>query len=541
MKPAWAALIFLIMDASAFAQKPPGVAQLPAEKLSSQAQTILRKYCFECHGQDPKNLQAKINVLDHRSLLDRKIVVPAAPDESELIGSIVDGTMPTGKRAAVPKDDLAVLREWVRSGAPPFPAGASETPETSALGHSYVLQEIWEDVRKQPVGDRPFVRYFSLNHLLGDPKTKADLGLFTEALTKAIQHLSRKGKEVAPVPIDDTKTVFRVDISKLGWDDKPLEIIKDEERAGGSGLTLFDLILLEYPYGFVGPNTPVFDKLARDFLEPANQVRPLAYVRGDWFIYLAAHPAFCEDFLQLPSSERGKQRLDPQVTAAARRFGEAALSLEVVSAELGSVQPTAELKALLRGPPFERLDLRLANGTISRQTWDSYFASVVKELTIGTPLTSLDGLMASEIDSQSPIDVALKTNHDDNVFAPKSDIEIIVSNKTKAVIYVELTVANKLRKGILRKPSPLKPDGLLRYPDKTSTVEGKEEVTVLACENQLSPGDVVRAKNMTDRIVHPCFELQRKGERWQVVNDPGKWIKKKIEIETRTGAAKDER
>ena len=40
--------------------------------------------------------------------------------------------------------------------------------------------------------------------------------------------------------------------------------------------------------------------LAQEFLELANQVRPVPYVRSDWFVSIVTQPPLYEDFLQLP-------------------------------------------------------------------------------------------------------------------------------------------------------------------------------------------------------------------------------------------------
>ena len=69
---------------------------------------------------------------------------------------------------------------------------------------------------------------------------------------------------------------------------------------GRSAVNLFDLLLLEYPYGVVSEDSETFDKLQREFLGLAGQVRPIAYVRADWFVCTATLPPLYEDFLGLP-------------------------------------------------------------------------------------------------------------------------------------------------------------------------------------------------------------------------------------------------
>jgi mono/diheme cytochrome c family protein/tRNA A-37 threonylcarbamoyl transferase component Bud32 len=94
--------------------------------LAPRAQEILHKYCYECHGQDPENIERKLNVLDFSQLMDekRRMVVPEAPDDSRLIQRIVDESMPPQEAEELPRvsaAELHILKDWIAGGAPPFP------------------------------------------------------------------------------------------------------------------------------------------------------------------------------------------------------------------------------------------------------------------------------------------------------------------------------------------------------------------------------------------------------------------------------------
>ena len=90
-----------------------------------------------------------------------------------------------------------------------------------------------------------------------------------------------------------------VDIRKLGWDQQPFERPQDEEMLP-STVNLFDLALLEYPYGILYEDSETFDRLKEEFLVPAGQVRPIPYLRADWFVSTATQPPLYEDFFQMP-------------------------------------------------------------------------------------------------------------------------------------------------------------------------------------------------------------------------------------------------
>lgn len=285
--------------------------------IAAQANAILKKHCFDCHGG--KKTAARLNVLDRASLLKQKAVVPGNLKESELIVRINakdDSVMPPVEKGKLTAPEIAALTAWVKAGAldakeapgpvtppddpQPKPA-TSDTPDDALLkrplGVNYVHRSILLDVRRLQTADRPFVRYLTLTHLVGGGITRDELIQHRDALAKAINHLSWKAKLVRPIPVESTHTVYRIDLRELGWD-KPLQ-----RRAQGkfekTSFTVFDLALIEYPYATV-TNSEAFQALAREFLTPANQSRPITHLRADWFASVVTQPPLYHDFLQLP-------------------------------------------------------------------------------------------------------------------------------------------------------------------------------------------------------------------------------------------------
>jgi mono/diheme cytochrome c family protein len=44
--------------------------------LPAKARTILKQHCFQCHGEDPENMEGDgLAILDYKMLVERKIVV----------------------------------------------------------------------------------------------------------------------------------------------------------------------------------------------------------------------------------------------------------------------------------------------------------------------------------------------------------------------------------------------------------------------------------------------------------------------------------
>jgi mono/diheme cytochrome c family protein len=261
---------------------------------------IFRAQCLECHGGASTRVHVK--VLDRDDLVKRGKVIPGKPEDSPLfqrIRSTDDDRMPPppGHRP-LSADQIEEVRRWIDAGAPAFPPDVKVTKDISddaikgVIGVNYVLKRILADVGRLDSRDRPFVRYFSINHVLTGGASAQELDLQRAALAKAINHLSLAPRLVVPVPVDrPTNTIYRVDIRQLGWDRKPFE---------GSNINLFDLVLLEYPYGMSYESSDAARSLTTEFLEPAHQVRPVLYLRGDWFASVATQPPLYDDLLEMP-------------------------------------------------------------------------------------------------------------------------------------------------------------------------------------------------------------------------------------------------
>jgi serine/threonine-protein kinase len=216
--------------------------------------------------------------------------------------------MPPAGQPRLSAADVDLVRRWIAAGAPPFPADAPRPAQKKkdpafkdVLGVDHVLKKILAHVRTLKRADRPFVRYFSINHVLSAGATPAELDTQRQALAKAINHLSWEKGVARPKPIDEPAgTVFAVDLRDLGWHAQPLQRWRGNRPAGKSRLNLWDLALLEYPYAIFYEDSETFDHLLEEYLVPARLVRPVPYVRADWFVSTATQPPLYHDFLRLP-------------------------------------------------------------------------------------------------------------------------------------------------------------------------------------------------------------------------------------------------
>src|SRR5262249_4149077 len=136
-------------------------------------------------------------------------------------------------------------------------------------------------------------------------------------LARAVNFLSWKRGLARPAAVEPTHTVFRVDLRELGWD-RPLL-----RKGADSGHNLFDLALLEYPFGVVVPESPAYQALLREYVAPAGVARPVPCVRADWFVSTATQPPLYHDFLGLPATLAGLEKLLGVDAAANVRDGRA--------------------------------------------------------------------------------------------------------------------------------------------------------------------------------------------------------------------------
>ena len=92
---------------------------------------VLEARCFECHGPEARRAKGGLRLNGREALLvggsSGPAVVPGDPDASLLVSAVrrSDPELAMPPKFVLPDDELAVLVEWVRRGAP-WPAGAAD-------------------------------------------------------------------------------------------------------------------------------------------------------------------------------------------------------------------------------------------------------------------------------------------------------------------------------------------------------------------------------------------------------------------------------
>ena len=276
--------------------------------LNAEVKEILRSRCIDCHSSVASS--AAFDILDAKSLIDTDVVKPGKPDDSKLMEVLVSEE----DEVRMPKDlpalssaEIDKIRKWIANGALPFPEDvplpSEEHREDSfqaIAGVEYVLKQILAHQRSLPANQAKATRYFSCNHLLTRGATKEELRLQRDALAKAINHLTYSRDPVMVEAVDgDTATVFAVDIRKLGWHHEALKAVGGHGKLEPS-LNTYDLLLLEYPYAIAYEDSDTYEKLRTEFMQACRMVRPIAYMRIDWFCSTATQPPLYHDIMHMP-------------------------------------------------------------------------------------------------------------------------------------------------------------------------------------------------------------------------------------------------
>jgi serine/threonine-protein kinase len=294
-------------------QPPPvvkgGVPAGPAGALAAEVKELFRARCFACHGGD-RGTEGNVVILDYGQLTTKKKVLPGNADGSKLFKLITandDSVMPPGTEPRLSAEQTEIVRKWIAAGAPAFPADVARPVEEKkdglfkdVSGVDYVLTNILAHVRNVPEQDRPFIRYISINHILTTGATPAELDRQRGALFKAVNHMTWEKQLARLEPIDRANSVYAIDLRAVGWHKRPFTRRNWQGKEYRSYLNRYDLALLEYPYSVHYQDSDKYERIAREYMYPINLVRPIPYVRSDWFCSVVTQPPLYEDVMDLP-------------------------------------------------------------------------------------------------------------------------------------------------------------------------------------------------------------------------------------------------
>jgi len=264
--------------------------------LAIRARHILNTYCGKCHdGSSPQNIRWIAR--DHSTTkadTPVRFVQPKAANESQILELIQDGSMPPAGMKRPSSTEIETLQKWITLGAPSFP---------KEFDHNTTLDLIHDDAAKLNKADLQHYRYLSLAHLVGPDGDPKKLGQAEFQLQNALLRAT-KMQQYKAEPIDDSATLFRLDLRPVHWSEPDLFTKTNLNRAAGkAAIVPFDLLLLEYPFATL---LPAKHKLYESYLNASQQLLPVPYLRSDWLAEKLANDAFLSSQM-LSLSELGKE------------------------------------------------------------------------------------------------------------------------------------------------------------------------------------------------------------------------------------------
>lgn len=469
----WSMLIVL-MSSPALAAESQTTADL-----ALQARAILHKYCAECHRSAETRI-GELSVWDRTGLdrPDRPFLVPGSAVESQIWRLIEDGSMPPGTRPKPNADERETLRRWIDAQAPSFPHQFDE---------SYVRQTILADIEKRPAEQRGRGRYFSLHHLVKDGDISVSLEPQRSSLRQAITQHSRISPDALEV-IDGSGTVFRVDLTAAGWDARPFqrrELVDGREKLQPSSVNLFDLILIDYPLATWDPDEPTFRRLIELFLRPAEQLVPVLYLRGDWFVEHFVGSATSLDiarYLQLQAPVRLANRRNPLL-------------------------PSPNVP----GRPIRPLDARDSPDSDRGEKGFGVLFDVWSHETRATARSFHPGdrLLIYVRPTRDAYIQIVWHNADGTCSVPNLGINELLGSGVEAVLGGATGQGYRLKRGVI----------------------GRERIVLFASEDRLPPTEHLKSKDINERVIHRFYRLP--GERRPDEADPERIIRKSVEFDIR--------
>jgi hypothetical protein len=420
--------------------------------------------------------RSQLQILDYAQLAspDRKLpafVKAGAPLASQVVEFIDDGSMPPGNRPKVSTDDAAVVKAWIEGGAAAYPRQFDD---------SFAYAMILADLEAARETERKSFRYFSLHHLLDGNPVIVELSKQRDAFRKAVNSVAKRELDSLKA-IDPTGTIFRVDLRELGWDATPFRRIGLGANGAAMNLpateTIFDFLLLEYPFGEMPPATNAAAALAELWLRPIAQIRPIVYVRADWFAKAVDGTPLKSDLSRLIG-----------LGANARGFE----------------------APVMKGPDLRPEDLppiaaRLPRKAIPIVPIDAWYAADYEPKSLAPKIeisiTNQDNNKVVRFKPGDRLKMDIRSSHD-------AFMELILVDPEGSVLTVDLGPNIRLQANVWKQVNfGGQKNGLL-----LGNLLGKRRVIVYAATEKFPAGEILQSKHEDlpiERYVHPFYKLPR--------------------------------
>ena len=217
-----------------------------AELVRAAVLDALAFHCAECHSSlaPPPGRYEPLAIDDLDALVRDGQIVPLNSAASPLLARSQSGEMPPPGSARPPlaQADLDMLALFIDS--PSFWPQASPSDCDAAARFSdfdLVFQSVAADLATLPSTELAFYRYLSLTNRANTACSEAELEGDRRALRKGLNMLSLSPSVQAPIAIDDTRRIYRIDLRDFDW-------TRSLERNGNRFGDVWEAIAAESPY-----------------------------------------------------------------------------------------------------------------------------------------------------------------------------------------------------------------------------------------------------------------------------------------------------
>jgi mono/diheme cytochrome c family protein len=253
------------LQAAGLTAPVPGTTQ---EAMPPEVVDLLKARCASCHTYGQADPAGWGSVLDLSRMVDGDIVVPGDPTASRLFDRVaVAGNMPpSGPRLT--GEEVGLLKEWITN---------LRRPAEQPLSDLDVLDLIAVDQLKLRDRSSDF-RYVSFANFAGEGRSAGEMDALRQVFTFVMNSVSRRGALVDMPTVDEGRSVFRIRLSEMGWDEK-----------------VWDTLTSFYPF-CLSSNTTAHQALYTQLHTEAP------VVRGDWFLATATRSPLYDKLVDLPAS-----------------------------------------------------------------------------------------------------------------------------------------------------------------------------------------------------------------------------------------------
>lgn len=191
---------------------PPVDEWIDADILRQRVMALIDQHCVSCHDE-PGYDGSVPGITQIDWLVSEGWVTPGWSDDSLLLLGFQNGHAQLAQSGPT-IGEVALVEAFIDQSA--LDDGECQVPD--ALDTDAALAAMARDIATLPASDRPFTRYLSVAYVSNTGVCGWALEDERQALFAAVNGVSTAEAISAPVPIDPSELIFRLDVRHYGWD-----------------------------------------------------------------------------------------------------------------------------------------------------------------------------------------------------------------------------------------------------------------------------------------------------------------------------------